>query len=97
MTKLLEWLTAFSILVTIWIALLTKKVDNSFVEQHPQLLLYSPFIAIILFGLFALAVVLYRTFTFNNAELAAAELQKEIQEARTSLTKLGYKFPSKLS
>ncbi|XP_044763150.1 dolichol-phosphate mannosyltransferase subunit 3 [Coccinella septempunctata] len=97
MTKLMEWLTAISALISLWVALLTNKIGNDFTKQHHQFILYLPIILIILFGLYALTVVLYRTFTFNNCEEAAAALKKEIQEAKSSLKAMGYIFPEKAS
>lgn len=96
MTKLLEWLSLFGVLFTIWFSLITNKIENSFVRDHYTFVLYSPVIFVLLFGvnivilfinmctllsltifqLYAFTVVMYRVFTFNNCEDAAAELQK---------------------
>ncbi|XP_019876263.2 dolichol-phosphate mannosyltransferase subunit 3 [Aethina tumida] len=92
MTKLVEWVTVLTVLLSIWYTLLTGKVAPTFVNNNYTLILYSPIIFVILFGLYAATVVLYRTFTFNNCEEAAAELQEDIKEAREDLTKLGFKF-----
>ncbi|KAJ8928888.1 hypothetical protein NQ314_018459 [Rhamnusium bicolor] len=92
MTKLQEWLTAAGVLFAIWFCLVTNKVESNFVRENYNLVLYSPIIFVILFGLYALTVVLYRVYNFNDCEEAAVELQKEIQEAREGLTRLGFKF-----
>ncbi|CAG9770239.1 unnamed protein product [Ceutorhynchus assimilis] len=92
MTKLMEWVLAAGALGAIWLALLTNTVENSLVKDHFKLLLLSPIIFVVLFGLFSLALVLYRVFTFNNCDEAAVELQKEILEAKEDLKRLGFKF-----
>ncbi|KAF2896355.1 hypothetical protein ILUMI_09818 [Ignelater luminosus] len=92
MTKLIEWLTVFGCIFCAWAALVTNKIENNFTKQYFSVILYSPIIFVVLFGVYAAMVVLYRTFTFNNCEEAAVELQKEIKEAREDLSKLGFKF-----
>ncbi|KAH7976242.1 hypothetical protein HPB52_010318 [Rhipicephalus sanguineus] len=57
-------------------------------DSSPTLPLY----ACIVFGVYAASVVIYRVLTFNNCEAAAAELKKQIVEAREDLKKRGYKF-----
>ncbi|XP_044743018.1 dolichol-phosphate mannosyltransferase subunit 3 [Chrysoperla carnea] len=89
MTKLMEWLFGFSILSAIWLTLVTKKIENDFTRNNPELILISPIILIGLFGIYAVTVVLYRVFTFNNCEKAAEELQKQIAEARKDLLSKG--------
>jgi dolichyl-phosphate mannosyltransferase polypeptide 3 len=95
MTKLLEWVGVFGVLGAIWLSLVTNKVETGVARHYPNLILYSPVIFVALFGIYAVIVVLYRVFTFNKCEKAAAELQEEIQEARADLTKLGFKFEVK--
>ncbi|RZC42209.1 DPM3 domain containing protein [Asbolus verrucosus] len=92
MTKLFEWLAVFGVLGAVWLSLVNNKIECALIKQHPTLILFSPVIFLALFGFYAATVVLYRVFTFNNCEKAAAELQEEIQEARTELTKLGFQF-----
>ncbi|XP_050305785.1 dolichol-phosphate mannosyltransferase subunit 3 [Anthonomus grandis grandis] len=92
MTKLMEWLFAVGTLGTIWLALITNTIENSFVRDHYTLLLLSPVILVGLFGLGSLALVLYRVYTFNNCDEAAVDLQKEIIEAKEDLKRLGFKF-----
>lgn len=50
MTKLMEWLFGFSILSAIWLTLVTKKIENDFTRNNPELILISPIILIGLFG-----------------------------------------------
>ncbi|KAF7271815.1 dolichyl-phosphate mannosyltransferase subunit 3 [Rhynchophorus ferrugineus] len=92
MTKLMEWLFVVGTLGAIWLALLTNTIENSFAKDHYDLLLFSPVIFVALFGLYALTLVLYRVFTFNNCDEAAEELQKEILQAKEDLQKQGFKF-----
>ncbi|KAH1011433.1 dolichol-phosphate mannosyltransferase subunit 3 [Dendroctonus ponderosae] len=92
MTKLLEWLGGAGALGAIWLALLTNKIENPFFRDHYTFLLLSPIIVVGLFGLASLLLVLYRVYTFNDCNDAAAELQKEIVEAKQDLKSLGFKF-----
>ncbi|KAJ3650759.1 hypothetical protein Zmor_016839 [Zophobas morio] len=89
MTKLVEWLAVFGALGAIWLSLVTNKVETNF---NPTLILYSPVIFVALFGVYAATVVLYRVCTFNNCDKAAAQLQEEIQAARTDLAARGFQF-----
>ncbi|CAG9815195.1 unnamed protein product [Phaedon cochleariae] len=95
MTKLQEWLSGGGILFAIWFYLITSKDNNDFIRDNYELILYSPIIFIILFGLYAATIVLYRVYTFNDCEEAAVELQKEIVEAKEQLVKLGFKLQEK--
>ncbi|KAI4455012.1 dolichol-phosphate mannosyltransferase subunit 3 [Holotrichia oblita] len=92
MTKLLEWLSAFIALFSVWYLLISKKVARDFVSENETLIFYSPIIAILLFGMYAASVVFYRVFTFNDCEEAAKELHKEIREAREDLRIKGFNF-----
>ncbi|XP_028142893.1 dolichol-phosphate mannosyltransferase subunit 3 [Diabrotica virgifera virgifera] len=93
MTKLMEWLSGAGVLFAVWFYLITNK-PNNFVREQYDLILYSPIIFVLLFGLYAASVVLYRVYTFNDCEKAAAELQEEIKEAKEELSRLGFKFQS---
>lgn len=53
---------------------------------HIQLL---PVYSLITFGVISAAIVLYRTFTFNNCDDAATELKSQIEEAKTFFKKKG--------
>ncbi|EFA04846.1 dolichol-phosphate mannosyltransferase subunit 3 [Tribolium castaneum] len=92
MTKLLEWVAVLGALGAVWLSLVTNTVEFGFVRQYPTAVFYSPVIFVGLFGIYAIIVVLYRVFTFNDCEKAAAELQEEIVEARADLAKLGFRF-----
>ncbi|XP_017781975.1 PREDICTED: dolichol-phosphate mannosyltransferase subunit 3 [Nicrophorus vespilloides] len=92
MTKLMEWLSVLSVLISVWISCFTNRYKFEILDQYKEFILYLPFILIALFGLYAVAVVLYRVFTFNNCVEAAAEVQKQIIEAKEDLAKKGFVF-----
>ncbi|XP_022126377.2 probable dolichol-phosphate mannosyltransferase subunit 3 isoform X1 [Pieris rapae] len=92
MTKLLEWVSAASAFFAIWYSLIGGYVKHPIIENNMDLILISPIIFLILFGVYAVTVVLYRVFTFNNCEAAFLELQKQIKEANTELTAKGLKW-----
>lgn len=50
MTKLMEWLVVLGTTFFLWLGLLTNKLDNNFAKQYPDLLLWSPVIFVLLFG-----------------------------------------------
>lgn len=56
MTKLTEWLTIFIALLSVWYLLLTRKIAKDFATENELLILYSPIIAILLFGVSFLKV-----------------------------------------
>lgn len=72
MTKLMQWLLIGIITSSIWIGVLVNKTESEIEWYHK----WFPVIVVFFFGLYAATVVLYRTFTFNNCESAAVELQK---------------------
>ncbi|CAH0399596.1 unnamed protein product [Chilo suppressalis] len=92
MTKLLEWLSVLSAMFAVWYSLIGGYVKHPLIEKNINLILISPLIFVVLFGLYAVTVVLYRVFTFNNCEEAAKELQNEIAEARKDLLDRGLKI-----
>lgn len=92
MTKLLEYLTLASALLSVWSALLFSGLVQLGPEVRLHVLL-SPVYAVALFGLISFVIVVYRTATFNDCPEAAEELKRQIQEARQDLTSKGFKFP----
>lgn len=92
MTKFLEWLTVFGSIFCVWAALITNKVETSLTKEYFNFILLSPLYFVVLFGVYAATVVLYRTLTFNNCKSAAIELRKEIEEAKLDLQNVGFKF-----
>ncbi|XP_053611732.1 dolichol-phosphate mannosyltransferase subunit 3 [Plodia interpunctella] len=89
MTKLLEWVSVLSAIFAVWYSLVGGYVKHPLIEKNMNLVMISPLIFVILFGLYAVTVVLYRVFTFNNCEEAARELQDEIKEAKRDLREKG--------
>ncbi|KAF9424539.1 hypothetical protein HW555_000350 [Spodoptera exigua] len=92
MTKLLEWVSVLSAFVAVWYSLVAGYVKHPMIEKNMTLILVSPVIFVLLFGLYAVTVILYRVFTFNNCEEAAKELQEEIKEARRDLQEKGLRW-----
>uniref|UniRef100_A0A2H1VSM5 Dolichol-phosphate mannosyltransferase subunit 3 n=1 Tax=Spodoptera frugiperda TaxID=7108 RepID=A0A2H1VSM5_SPOFR len=92
MTKLLEWVSVLSAFVAVWYSLVAGYVKHPMIEKNMTLIIVSPLIFVILFGLYAVSVILYRVFTFNNCEDAAKELQEEIKEARRDLQEKGLRW-----
>ncbi|KAJ0175330.1 hypothetical protein K1T71_009471 [Dendrolimus kikuchii] len=92
MTKLLEWISVISAVFAVWYSIVGGYVKHPIIDNNISIILVSPIIFVILFGLYAATVVLYRVFTFNNCEEAAKELQAEIAEARKDLLDKGMKF-----
>ncbi|KAL0870320.1 hypothetical protein ABMA27_005339 [Loxostege sticticalis] len=92
MTKLLEWISVISAVFAVWYSLIGGYVKHPMIENNMNIVLVSPIIFVLLFGLYAVTVVLYRVFTFNNCEEAAKELQVEIAEARKDLLDKGLKW-----
>jgi len=85
MTKLLEWLTAGVLLVSVWISILTGKLLPILARDNFYTVLATPVFLVGLFGIYALAVLVYRVATFNDCEAAAKELRLEIEEAKKDL------------
>ena len=94
MTKLLEWLSGGIVLASIWAGILWGNFV-SLDDSSRFHVLISPIYALVVFGLVSLAIVIYRTATFNDCPEACEELKKQIIEARQDLTKKGFKFKSK--
>ncbi|XP_065177197.1 dolichol-phosphate mannosyltransferase subunit 3-like [Sycon ciliatum] len=91
MTKLLQWLSAASIFFAIWISLVLELVPVNCAKIQ-EVLLPLPVYLLIVFGCYSLATIGYRVMTFNDCDEAAAELRKEIEEARADLTRKGVKL-----
>lgn len=50
MTKLLEWLSVLGCLCVLWLSLLSNKIQSEFVQENHTLILWSPLIFALLFG-----------------------------------------------
>lgn len=92
MTKLLEWISVLSAFFAVWYSLIGGYVKHPFIDNNMTLILVSPILFVILFGLYAVTVILYRVLTFNNCEEAAKELQAEIIEAKNDLRDRGLRW-----
>ena len=52
----------------------------------------GPFVGVAIVGVIVLAILINRIRTFNDCPEAAAELRKQIAQAREDLTAKGFKF-----
>ena len=91
MTKLLEWVSLLMVIFGVWLAIWTQNFGN-LATGYPILTLWWPVGLVILFGIWALILIVYRVITFNDCEDAAKELQKQIQEAKEDLKSKGLTF-----
>lgn len=85
MSKLTKWLIFISVSLSIWSAIILRHVYLLHATKWGNILLFLPLISLLIFGLYAASVVLYRTFTFNDCNKEADELKKEIEEAKKDL------------
>ncbi|KAJ1524852.1 hypothetical protein ONE63_009719 [Megalurothrips usitatus] len=93
LTKLIQWLLALAAFTGVWATLVANASQpQNYLHKHELFVLALPVILIGLFGIYAVTVVLYRVFTFNNCEEAAEELNKQIAEARKDLASKGFTF-----
>lgn len=92
MTKLVEWLTAFILLLSVWISIYSGKFLPELSRQHPALVLWSPVLAVAAFGIYSVGVIAIRVASFNDCDEAAKELKEEIEEAKADLKKKGIKI-----
>ena len=92
MTKLLEWLTGLVAIFATWYAIATGTVAKEWSTANPTLALWWPVLALAAFGIYCVYVIAYRVATFNDCNEAAAELQREIKEAKEDLKAKGIKL-----
>ncbi|XP_058457840.1 dolichol-phosphate mannosyltransferase subunit 3 [Malaya genurostris] len=92
MTKLMEWLSVLLAFFAVYLAIISRQVQHDMLDKYMYEIMLSPLILLVLFGAYSAAVVLYRTFTFNNCEEAAKELLEQIKEAREDLRSKGMVF-----
>ncbi|XP_026811656.1 dolichol-phosphate mannosyltransferase subunit 3 [Rhopalosiphum maidis] len=92
MKKLTQWVVGVNILSILWLSLLFNQYDSKISKEYFLVIQFLPIILLICFGVFSLAVILYRVATFNDCKLAAEDLQAEIKEARIALRQKGFKF-----
>jgi len=89
MTKLAEWLVGVGSAATLWYLLYTRAIETSLSDSE---ILIGPFVLAGLVATVILAILVYRIRTFNDCPEAAAELRKQIEQARQDLSAKGFKF-----
>ncbi|XP_016936623.2 dolichol-phosphate mannosyltransferase subunit 3 [Drosophila suzukii] len=92
MTNLQRWLFYASLFAVPYLSMVLGAVQTQLTSKyflHIQLL---PLLLLVIFGLYSVWTVLYRTLTFNDCPEAAKELQDEILEARKDLIAKGFRF-----
>lgn len=89
MTKLAEWVFGLGLFVSTWYLLLTRKIETSFSDSE---ILLAPIVLVAIIGLVILSILIRRISTFNDCPEAAAELRKQIEQAREDLASKGFKF-----
>ncbi|XP_061397587.1 dolichol-phosphate mannosyltransferase subunit 3 [Musca vetustissima] len=92
MTNLQRWLMYLVLFLIPYFALLSASIKTPGLQMLLVPLQVLPYVLVLMFGFYAAGTVLYRTFTFNDCPAAAAELQKEIEEARKDLIAKGFRF-----
>nr|XP_016936624.1 dolichol-phosphate mannosyltransferase subunit 3-like [Drosophila suzukii] len=92
MTNLQRWLFYASLFAVPYLSIVLGAVQTQLTSKyflHIQLL---PLLFLVIFGIYSVWTVLYRTLTFNDCPEAAKELQEEILEARKDLIAKGFRF-----
>lgn len=91
MTRLSQFVRLCGALTIVWYLAL----NNKFGKLTPDIrfhVLISPIYAVILFGIVSVFVLINNVIRIENCDEAYKELKSEIGEARTELTKKGFKF-----
>jgi len=89
MTKLAEWVFGLGLFVSTWYLIFTRKIESSFSDSE---ILLAPIVLVAIIGVVLLSILIRRISTFNDCPEAAAELRKQIEQAREDLTSKGFKF-----
>jgi len=89
MTKLTEWVFGLGLFVSTWYLFFTRKIESSFSDSE---ILLAPIVLVAVIGVILLSILIRRISTFNDCPEAAAELRKQIEQAREDLTSKGFKF-----
>ena len=87
----MEWLSLITVIIGVWFTILTQNVGHLAID-YPNATFLWPLGLVVLFGIYAVSVIAYRVWTFNDCPEAAAELQGQIKEAKEDLKKKGLKF-----
>ncbi|XP_041458099.1 dolichol-phosphate mannosyltransferase subunit 3-like [Lytechinus pictus] len=91
-TKLVQWLTVFTLLASLWSALVFDIIPVKLDSRFKEVIWPFPVYLLVVFGCFSLGTIGYRVATFNDCEDAAASLKEELKEAREDLKCKGFKF-----
>lgn len=86
MTKLAEWCVGLGSAATTWY------LFYSFQLVKPSTLVFVPLLLVALVATVILSILIHRIRTFNDCPEAAAELRKQIDQARADLSQKGFKF-----
>jgi len=93
MTKLVEWLVLLVVFASIWVAyFLPIELLKDSDPEVKSFVFWSPLIFVVAFGLISVFIIAYRVATFNDCKEAAAELKRQIEEARADLLSKGLKM-----
>ncbi|KAH8312149.1 hypothetical protein KR044_009601 [Drosophila immigrans] len=92
MTNLQRWLFIATLFAVPYLAVVLGTVQTPLTAKYFVHIQLVPLLMLVLFGVYSVFTVLYRTFTFNDCPEAAKELQAEILEARKDLIAKGFKF-----
>lgn len=91
MPKVVEWLSALVAFLCVWTFLLDK-VNDGYSMSTRTFVTFLPATIILLLGVLSMSAVLWKTYKFHDCPKAAAELKKQIGEARADLKKKGLRF-----
>jgi dolichyl-phosphate mannosyltransferase polypeptide 3 len=89
MTKLAEWLVTGITLVIVWYNVLIGKLPNLGLTQSQ--ILIAPLVIVGVIACLVLLTLIQRVRSFRDCPEAAAELRKQIEEAKTDLKSQGFK------
>jgi len=89
MTQLGKFLGLGILAILVWIKLIAMSDPDE--AYYTYFVLPLPVWGVIVLGAISAAIVLYRTFTFNDCPEAAKELLGQIEEARKDLRQIGMK------
>ncbi|XP_034137570.1 dolichol-phosphate mannosyltransferase subunit 3 [Drosophila guanche] len=92
MTNLQRWLFYAALFAVPYLSVVLGTVQTQFTSKYLLQIQLLPLLLLVLFGVYSVWTVLYRTFTFNDCPEAAKELQSEILEARKDLIAKGFRF-----
>jgi len=92
MTMLMQWVMMGTIILGPWIAFYRSEDQSNWSDQTRLLILAYPLLLLIAFGVYSVAVIAWRVYSFNDCQEASDELKGQIQEAKAGLAKKGFKF-----